>query len=352
MVIFKTFTSLTPKQILKAGLIFSLLSSVLIVAGFGAQETFSPGLVNLLRSSLSLIFVALPMFTFAVYVIGYFGEPFVFAYELLTKKIPLAWPTFRPPTPLDIILFAMLPLGIFFVISLKNYLGRERRTLIWWLAAWMTISFFLLPFHSLLQGSEPEIPAGPKEEWRNFKDQEYNFSFRYPNNWLIKKHDEKTTVSVSNYPAGCEGCSETEKQNYYEFYIQDKGILTGEKRTNDASEYLLKERLALEKLDRECQSNSTQPCLPRTPGPQQYIGEPKDLFDHLPASAIEVSPYHLAPDYGENFHLVQNEYVLIDNNYRLYTIDLVSPGYPNGENKTDIKDRHPLVDIIKSLKLE
>ncbi len=194
MVIFKTFTSLTPKQILKTGLIFSFLSSVLLVANASVPQAYFTSLASILRLIVYLISVTF-VYTLVTYVAAYFCAPFAFAYELLSKRTSLAWPIFRPLTPLDIILFAMVLLGVFFALSLKNYLGRERRTWIWWLAAWMTISFFLVPWYSLLQSNEPQTPTKTKEVTSS---QTYDGHYAGPNDsYLDVKTDAAGVVTIS-----------------------------------------------------------------------------------------------------------------------------------------------------------
>jgi len=162
MEIFKTLTSLTLKQILKAGLMFSFLSSALLIANAQVPQAYFTSPANILRLVVALILYVL-LYTVVTFFVGYFGEPFVFVYELLTQKILLSRPVFRALDSSDILLFAMLVVGVFFTLSLRDYLIREKRNFLWWLAAWMTVSFFLLPVHSFLQ-NKPEALIGSKKE--------------------------------------------------------------------------------------------------------------------------------------------------------------------------------------------
>jgi len=186
--------------------------------------------------------------------------------------------------------------------------------------------------------------------WQEFKDQNYFFSFKYPQDWIVQKSAENTTLSVSNYPESCKNCSQEEKKNYYEFHIQYLEELQGQERTNNALEYLLKDWLAF--LNQQSKENTL---LPMVPGfTQKYVDDENPLFNDQNCSAVEVRPYYFSPDYGQkDFQLVQNEYLVIDNQSRLYTINLISPGYASPENKPDIEEKeHPLIEIIKSLKFQ
>jgi len=187
------------------------------------------------------------------------------------------------------------------------------------------------------------------ESWQEFSDSEHPFSFKYPQGWLIQEDNEYKIISVVTHPDCCQACSQNEIKNYYEFYIRDDGILEGEKETKDALEYLLREWLEFVELEKD-----GPPMIPGfTQAPKSYEW---NLFTNQNVSAVEVNPYHCAPSYkqeGENVELIQTEYVLIDNNYRLYTIKLVSPGYSNKENRPYIDEEgHPLIEIIKSLRFK
>ena len=182
--------------------------------------------------------------------------------------------------------------------------------------------------------------------WKEFSDPTFNFSFHYPAEWHLAKNS--SSVSVANYPDSCSHCSLAEKQRYFEFYIQDHQKTVP---TNNALKYLLQEWLDfIEEEEKRC--SSSNPCLPLVPGfTSEYKALASHIFVNQKASAVEVHPYFFSPASGDDrVRLVENEYLVITPSRRLYTVVLVSPGYPNPENQPDIEDNHPLMEILRSLR--
>jgi len=195
------------------------------------------------------------------------------------------------------------------------------------------------------------------DSWQQFYDSSYSFSFKYPFGWNIKKHG-KNQISVSNYTNSCKECSVEEKNNYYEFYIKrelaKEKEMAGKKKTKNALYYLLQnwtDFLDFETEQYEKATKEGKDFLPNVPGfTQRFVAETYNLFPS-DISAVEVSPYFFSPHHTEKgIYLVENEYLLIDNNYRIYTINLISPGYSIDPKKPTIEEQnHPLVEIINSL---
>jgi len=195
------------------------------------------------------------------------------------------------------------------------------------------------------------------DSWQQFSDPSYSFSFKYPLGWNIKKHSENQ-ISVSNYVNSCKECSVEEKNNYYEFYIKreltKEKEMTGKKKTKNALYYLLQDWINFLDFETEQYEKATKEgkdFLPTVPGfTQRFVAEAYNLFPSG-ISAVEVSPYFFSPHHTEKgIYLVENEYLLIDDNYRVYTINLISPGYSIDPKRPTIEEQnHPLVEIIKSL---
>lgn len=197
---------------------------------------------------------------------------------------------------------------------------------------------------SLQKTPEPKFQQVEINSWLTFSNPDYNFTLNYPKKWHLEKGIISASqdlayenyVRLSSHPDQCSDCTESEAENYYEFFIRDWGIINDKNKTTDALEYQL--RGWLDFVEKE-------EGPPTIPGFTQKPLNRATLFNNQDVSATAVKPYYPKP----NENLIGKEYVLITPNYHKYVINIVAPSesFENGEY---LKDNSPLKNIITSLK--